>query len=650
LKEASLPIAGGNPTKLIDSWAYQNFIDYLNHFSQDLRARSWTDLTQEMNFKHTGDPILIYFGQTAQALQDLDRLFFPLKNPEALIGILNQSLGQKIIPQSPPAAELTLQPLDQLIGTHFKQQIILGCAEGQTPQIHKADPIFNQVDLANLNQNLAGFNPLGSIESSIDHQHQLLDTTIRSTPNTILAYAHNDQRGITANPSRWITDWVADYDFSELPLNWIHSMKINADLVFSTRWAILSDSSTAEQLLDSSSSANLLSKVALKNSRILGQFDAYNGNVASALAPSLFKQWNASMFETYAKDPFKFFMSYVLGTRPPTESYDWEEQLDNADYGSWLHLTLELMIKSIQSGMNYEVKVESEVLQALELLIHREQLTEKYPFFFKLAIGQNSLTEFIVNYQPLKRQFETLTQKMQAYLTYFQNDSKDHAYYSEFEKVFDRKLKNTVALKLWTNPEPRTIQLSGRIDRVDFGKFSNDQIEYRIIDYKSGKPWGSHTDLAGSILKDRKFQLPTYAYLVQNADPPDQHHIFSSQYEYFEAAQIPQMEAVMSAGIPNSLTLIRLYFSLIYQAIEQGWFPYRFDGAPYESTQFRFSDARFAQKFSYGLFDQVRNSKVKLLELPPDLEKAIKELIQVEPDQIELYLRELLYKPAVLRV
>ncbi|MDR2538431.1 MAG: hypothetical protein LBC43_02135, partial [Bifidobacteriaceae bacterium] len=28
LKEASLPIAGGNPTKLIDSWAYQNFIDY----------------------------------------------------------------------------------------------------------------------------------------------------------------------------------------------------------------------------------------------------------------------------------------------------------------------------------------------------------------------------------------------------------------------------------------------------------------------------------------------------------------------------------------------------------------------------------------------------------------------------------------------
>lgn len=235
-------------------------------------------------------------------------------------------------------------------------------------------------------------------------------------------------------------------------------------------------------------------------------FTAFEGRVELTQNQSVLQQrfgprhqFSATELEMYARCPFQFWMSYVLGIGPMESP---EEGTDFAARGTMLHVVLAQLL------------AEGSLTDPEALRIRFHELLRGQ---FDRAIPETDLQRALLRIEQLI---------LEQWADAFAEQQVD------YEQRFDAVLKSPSSLppeisfgKLPDSPgaddkvhpaiqfgrDENSVQLRGRIDRVDIG--SNDGRQgYVVVDYKTGqRPSASDED----VISGRTVQLPLYLLAIK---------------------------------------------------------------------------------------------------------------------------------------
>jgi ATP-dependent helicase/DNAse subunit B len=244
------------------------------------------------------------------------------------------------------------------------------------------------------------------------------------------------------------------------------------------------------------------------------------------------------------------------------------------DFGSWLHAVLAEIVAKKQSGADIAEIDNIFLLENLRKCVDNTESESKYDFIDLLS--ETSGIEELLNQRGfLAEQFKKLTEVVESYLRFYENEQKIASFKSEFEKGYGEKDQTQIDLNLSSSDDGPVIQMRGTVDRIDIVDRPNGDLVLRIVDYKSGKP------LKVSGKKDRvfdhfDFQIPTYGYLVSQDSELNRYSIEVGQYEYLGVPKIPVIDNFGGEELVEMFEKCRSFYRIIYYNVHNGWFPYKY--------------------------------------------------------------------------
>ncbi|MGE0683377.1 MAG: PD-(D/E)XK nuclease family protein, partial [Candidatus Binatia bacterium] len=267
---------------------------------------------------------------------------------------------------------------------------------------------------------------------------------------------------------------------------------------------------------------------------------------------------SASALETYARCPFRYFLSTVLGLNQFTEP----EQILTVrprERGALLHEILhDFFTRARGAG---ELSFTREHKTALQHLLsavteeHFHKFTTSGATGFPLLweIEQERLRERLAAF--LERECETGGEFLPAaFEVHFGADA------SEEKAEHSRSLfpDGPVRLPLGDGEE---IALRGRIDRIDL---SLDQRRARIVDYKTGKP------IRGRFAGGTALQLPLYLYAAHALWPEKTWE--SAVYLYIERERKADLPVFTAANWESSFATLNAVVTKLLHSLRIGCF------------------------------------------------------------------------------
>ncbi len=238
------------------------------------------------------------------------------------------------------------------------------------------------------------------------------------------------------------------------------------------------------------------------------QFGRYEGLLTSPAARSWFAhtfgpdyRWTASQLESYDYCPFRFLVDGQLGLQSWSAN---QGHVDHARRGAVLHEALAAIHRQDPGDPADLAQFEEAFWQVAQQVLERELGGEEQTPL-ALAVGQ---IERVRTQRLLRRYLEQISK-------YPREVADKHLALrpTHFEVSFGLRqaegdpLSTTRPLALSLGQE--TIQLSGRIDRIDVAR-SHEGVWFAVIDYKSGAGASRSDPLA-----QRGLQLPLYALAVE---------------------------------------------------------------------------------------------------------------------------------------
>ncbi len=194
-------------------------------------------------------------------------------------------------------------------------------------------------------------------------------------------------------------------------------------------------------------------------------------------------------FETYARCPFKYFLSYILSVEPAPEPADLTT-LDPALRGELVHSILYEFFSDLVEKRGRPLRLKQSDWNLLKRIAKRK--FEEYA---------------TINVFPYTMIWESEKSRIMEHLeTFFEDTLKDEAYlpaYFELMWGYDKSYEGAMPRDVYLEMGKRKIHLCGRIDRIDLSK---DGTQARVVDYKTGKARVEHDDFNGG----RNLQLPMY--------------------------------------------------------------------------------------------------------------------------------------------
>lgn len=479
-------------------------------------------------------------------------------------------LHQSIILDSAAPGELCVASVGELAGRAYKQLIVLGLSETIAPATFKPDSIINFDDIVAI-QHVSGKNPFSTLAESIALQEQQFKLLAQKSGTLSISVPAQTSKGTELIESRWLANCIAyaDEQLRQIPVNRMKLISRTQGEALSCPNDILSQRyfETIHNIADEIVIANRQ----LSDSRSRYNLDTYNGKITHPGLKKFFPEWSASRFELYARNPFDFFMTSVLGLDKPNLGITTEvfQELDAIDFGTLIHICLEDLTKLfVEQGELSEDSIETTLSRVLASLPDAQaDWEDKYPEIFDL-LRNSRVDEAMGGY--LSVQMQEARQMLCAWQRHFLQEIE--GYRVQTEQSFGARSGITRELRLL---DGSTIALNGRIDRIDVHEATGLK---RIIDYKTSHP---RELVAGDLTADgkqsgRKFQLPLYAMLAsEEADLAD---IEEAHYQYFGCEDAPHVEIATKDQLAQSCELTRAYFTYITACAEMGVFPYKANG------------------------------------------------------------------------
>lgn len=175
-------------------------------------------------------------------------------------------------------------------------------------------------------------------------------------------------------------------------------------------------------------------------------------------------QTSISRLENYRKCPFSFHLTYGLKIKEKEEL-----KIESIDTGTFMHEVIDIFFKEIdEKNINIKEIEDDEILKIVRKIVNELLGMSKYYTFTSSA-----------KYRLLTRRLVKVVYQSICYLVYCLKYSDFTLYGHEVEFGIKGKFK-TIKLEV----DGKNVEITGKIDRVDTAKLSDNQY-VRIIDYKS---------------------------------------------------------------------------------------------------------------------------------------------------------------------
>ncbi|MXW76973.1 MAG: hypothetical protein F4Z58_13230 [Acidimicrobiaceae bacterium] len=385
-------------------------------------------------------------------------------------------------------------PLHLGVGLELDHVIVLGLAEGTTPERRRDDPLLPDHIRA-----VAG-PALPTRAESTQDTHRALLAVMAAAEHTMFTFPRGDlRRNAQRAPSRWLLDTCEAHDgvrptaddlarstgdwFVEVPsfVAGLRSISFPAhnqeyDMRAVLDWAEdghdISDSPLVQQRRELSLGASLIS------SRNSNRFTRYDGNLRQSLSATALESLkakgqvtSASRLEMWAKCPHAFFVRHILGINPvedPEEQY----RISPLELGTLFHLALERWIEQARAKGTLPAASEPWSDDEVDLLIEIGQQEA-------VRLENRGLVGRAVYWQRDKQVFLDDLRRFSLFDFEQRSERATSSIASELRFGLPMSDQGPIAISL---PDGRTLNLRGAIDRVDEDPEGN----LLVIDYKTG--------------------------------------------------------------------------------------------------------------------------------------------------------------------
>jgi ATP-dependent helicase/DNAse subunit B len=263
---------------------------------------------------------------------------------------------------------------------------------------------------------------------------------------------------------------------------------------------------------------------------------------------------SASALETYARCPFRYFLSAVLGLTPQEEP-EHVSSLSPRDRGALLHDILYDFFTRLREAGQFPLAVQDHsVLMSLLMQVAEQHCqafartkTTGFPLMWELA--QERLHERLAVL--LRRECEATNSFLPtAFEAHFGMETVDkgHPFFPRIPVRFSLD-------------DGEEISLRGRIDRIDLLAAHQ---RARIYDYKTGKP------VRGRFAGGTVLQLPLYLFAARTLRPDLLWE--SAEYLYIDHPNRKQNPLFIDETWAESLAILRTIVTTLVQGIQAGCF------------------------------------------------------------------------------
>lgn len=204
---------------------------------------------------------------------------------------------------------------------------------------------------------------------------------------------------------------------------------------------------------------------------------------------------SVSKLQTFAKCPYAYYLTYVLGLR----ARETDEQ-DSLWLGNVMHRAMELSVSEVRNKYNNDWNGISD--DTLKTMMEGYLLQAWNEVSEETGIVIADKSELTGRQRYL---YDTMSQMGEKVICNTAYQLRAGSIYPEateqaFTASFDAK---------WPDGSPFTVVINGKIDRIDIGEYDGKSY-VRIIDYKTGKDTFSPFDIEDS----QKIQLPVYMDII----------------------------------------------------------------------------------------------------------------------------------------
>ena len=387
------------------------------------------------------------------------------------IGLGNSDLGK--IPGTQD--QVTVGDVDRSRSHKVKAIFIIGLNDGVFPSINKSEGFFNDSDREDLkNQGIELAK--GTIERLYEDNFNIYKAFTTAEEKLFLSYSSSDSEGKSLRPSSLVTKVKKIFP----------NLKEESDII-NKQSEVLLENTTFEELLNQLRDFRDGKQIDGKwfaVYKFFEQSDEWKQKLNSAIQALNYKNnperitskniqklygntlsTSVSRLEQYKSCPFSYFLKYELRLSDKDNF-----KVKPVDTGTFMHDVIDEFFNFISENSLSIRQIEDEQI---------EKIIEEI-IAAKLGLNKNYIFTSTPKYQVLTQRLKRVVQKSIKYIV-------ESIRSSDFDV-----LGNEVEFKKGKKYEPikynlddgKTVEITGKIDRIDIGKFGDDRY-IRIIDYKS---------------------------------------------------------------------------------------------------------------------------------------------------------------------
>lgn len=389
--------------------------------------------------------------------------------------------------------QVILGDTERTRGHQLKVVFVIGINDGNFPKSNTVEGYLNDDDrkiLADNGIELAK----NSIENLYEEQFNIYRTLTTPEEKLYLSYSSSNKEGESIRPSILIKRIKRMFPDLEEESDVIQKryVKTNAKATFENALRIYKDYLDGEEI--SEEWQDIIRYFSLKDRKKFSR--AISGIYYSNKAQDITKEnieklygtqmkTSVSRLENYRRCPFSFHLTYGLKLKEKQEL-----KMNVIDTGSFMHEVIDLFFKEIdEKEINLKQLKDEDILKIVNKIINQLLDASRYYTFSSSA-----------KFRLLTRRLKKVVYKSICYIVYSLKYSDFSILGHEIEFSNNGKY-NSIKL----NVDDKSVEITGKIDRVDIAKLSDKQY-VRIIDYKSSK---KSLDLV-QIENGLQIQLITY--------------------------------------------------------------------------------------------------------------------------------------------